>query len=451
MTWDSKIVWSEGMFLRTQHFQQQDRYIERLVRGRTENLRPHPWGVSSLAIDRSLLTTGRFALAEGVGVFPDGTPFAIPEAADHPPPLELSENTRNTVVYLTLPVRQPGGREFGDKNRDGAITRYEASEFEAVDAVAGAESRAQLRVGKLRLRYALEDADRSGYFSIGLARIAEVRPDKNVALDEDFIAPCLNCGCQQPLQRFLEELSGLFHVRGEELAARLEQSGGSKGVADFADFVLLQAVNRYEPLLAHFAADSGQLHPESFYARAVEIAGELATFASRTKRASRFSGYRHDDLQRSFAPVIADLRQLLSATLLQTAVHIALQLRPYGIRVAVIENRDLLAFASFVLAVRAEMPIARLQQTFPRHVKIGPVEQIAQLVNSALPGVEVRSLAVAPRQLPYKASTCYFELDRSGPFWKQLQRPGGSGGLAIHVPSSGELPDVELDLWAITG
>ena len=61
-------------------------------------------------------------------------------------------------------------------------------------------------------------------------------------------------------------------VRGEELAARLEQSGGSKGVADFADFLLLQAVNRYEPLLAHFAADSGQLHPESFYARAVEIA-----------------------------------------------------------------------------------------------------------------------------------------------------------------------------------
>ena len=38
-----------------------------------------------------------------------------------------------------------------------------------------------------------------------------------------------------------------------------------------------------------------------------------------------------------------------------------------------------------------------------------------------------------------------------GPFWKQLQRPGGSGGLAIHVPTGGELPETELDLWAITG
>ena len=64
MSGDNKIVWYEGMFLRTQHFQQQDRYVDRLLRGRTENLRPHPWGVSSLAIDRSLLTTGRFSVAE---------------------------------------------------------------------------------------------------------------------------------------------------------------------------------------------------------------------------------------------------------------------------------------------------------------------------------------------------------------------------------------------------
>jgi type VI secretion system protein ImpJ len=448
MSWDSKIIWSEGMFLRTQHFQQQDRYVERLVRNRTAHLRPHPWGVAKLAIDRSLLTTGRFAIAEGVGTFPDGTPFAIPEDTDHPPPLELPENTRNAVVYLTLPVRQPGGREFGDRASQDIITRYEANEFEATDAVAGAENRAQLRVGKLRLRYALEHADRSGYHSIGLARIVEVRPDKNVLLDDGFIAPCLNCDCQPPLKGFLEELCGLLHTRGDALAARLVQPG-DKGVADFADFVLLQAINRYEPLLAHFAADAGQLHPEDFYRRAIEIAGEIATFASRTKRATEFPPYRHDDLEHSFAPVIADLRQLLSAILDQNAVPIPLQQRPYGIRVAVIQDRDLIAFASFVLTARAEMPIESLQRTFPQHVKIGPVEQIAQLVNSALPGITVRALSVVPRQLPYKASTCYFELDRTGPFWRQLQRPGGTGGLAIHVGR--ELPEVDLELWAIKG
>jgi type VI secretion system protein ImpJ len=446
MSWNSKIVWSEGMFLRTQHFQQQDRYVEHLIRGRTENLRPHPWGVSNLAIDRSLLTTGRFAVAEASGVFQDGTPFSIPEDADHPPPLELPENLHNTIIYLTLPIRQPGSREFSDKAPGETITRYEASEYESSDAVSGSESRAQLRVGKLRLRYALEDDDRSGYLSIGLARVVEVRPDKRALLDENYIAPCLNCLCQAPLKGFIEELTGLLNARGEALAARLVQPG-EKGVAEFTDFVLLQAVNRYQPLLTHFGADAGHLHPESFYSRAVEMAGEIATFASRTKRATQFPPYRHDDLEHSFAPVIADLRQLLSAILEQTAVSIPLQQRPYGIRVAVIQDRNLIAFASFVLAARAQAPTEHLERTFPQHVKIGPVEQIAQLVNSALPGVPIRALPVVPRQLPYKASTFYFELDRTGPFWKQLQQPGGTGGLAIHVGR--ELPDIELELWAI--
>jgi type VI secretion system protein ImpJ len=420
MSWDSKIVWSEGMFLRTQHFQQQDRYVERLLRGRTENLRPHPWGLSKQAIDRSLLTTGRFALAEASGVFPDGTPFSMPDDADHPPPLEIPGNTHNSIVYLTLPIRQPGAREFSDKGPGAAITRYEASEYESSDAVSGSESRAQLRVGRLRLRYALED--------------------------DNYISSCLNCECQPPLRGFTEELEGLLHARGEALAARLVQPG-ERGVADFADFVLLQVVNRYEPLLAHFSADAGQLHPETFYSRLLEIAGEIATFASRTKRATQFPPYRHDDLEHSFAPVIADLRQLLSAVLEQTAVPIPLQQRPYGIRVAVIQDRDLIAFASFVLAARGQTSAPNLERTFPQHVKIGPVEQIAQLVNSALPGVPVRALPVVPRQLPYKASTSYFELDRTSPFWKELQRPGGTGGLAIHVGR--ELPEIELELWAI--
>jgi len=80
MTWTNRVVWQEGMFLRAQHFQQQDRWLEMMVRARTAALRPHPWGVVEMMIDRDLLTTGRFALSSAVGVFEDGTPFAIPSA-----------------------------------------------------------------------------------------------------------------------------------------------------------------------------------------------------------------------------------------------------------------------------------------------------------------------------------------------------------------------------------
>ena len=74
MSWTNRVVWQEGMFLRTQHFQQQDRWTESLVRGVTRALRPHPWGLIDYTVDRDLLGTGRFALSSASGMFDDGTP-----------------------------------------------------------------------------------------------------------------------------------------------------------------------------------------------------------------------------------------------------------------------------------------------------------------------------------------------------------------------------------------
>jgi type VI secretion system protein ImpJ len=58
MSWNNKVIWSEGLFLRPQHFQQSDRYIERLVRRRVEALRPYPWGVTELKLNREMLALG---------------------------------------------------------------------------------------------------------------------------------------------------------------------------------------------------------------------------------------------------------------------------------------------------------------------------------------------------------------------------------------------------------
>ena len=58
-------------------------------------------------------------------------------------------------------------------------------------------------------------------------------------------------------------------------------------------------------------------------------------------------------------------------------------------------------------------------------MKIGAVEQIRDLVNVALPGIAVRALPVAPRQLPFYAGASYFELDRASPHWQQMQNSGG--------------------------
>ena len=58
----NKVVWSEGLFLRPQHFQQQDRYFERYVETRCQALVPHSWGFTDLELERDFLGIGKFGL-----------------------------------------------------------------------------------------------------------------------------------------------------------------------------------------------------------------------------------------------------------------------------------------------------------------------------------------------------------------------------------------------------
>src|SRR6201990_2932198 len=219
MTWSNRVVWLEGMFLRAQHFQQQDRWLETLIRDRTAFLRPHGWGLTEAAINRNLLAAGQFALANASGVFEDGTPFALPGETDQPVPLDLPETTRNALVYLVLPMRQAGSVEITANG--SAEGRYEQRQFEAYDTHSGSPQPPEGEVGRLRLRYILETDNRAGYHAIALARVIEVGADRRVTLDEQWIPPALVCSAAAPLTGLLAELAGMLNQRGEALAARL--------------------------------------------------------------------------------------------------------------------------------------------------------------------------------------------------------------------------------------
>jgi type VI secretion system protein ImpJ len=444
MTWTNRVVWQEGMFLRAQHFQQQDRWLEATLRARVAALRPHPWGITALDIDRDLLAVGRFAALSAAGVFEDGTSFAIPRDTDHPAPLDVPQNTRNQVVYLAVPIGQAGAVEVAS-GAAATEARFSLSGFEAYDTHSASPTPAELQIGRLRLRYMLEEENRAGFFCIGLSRITEITSDKRVVLDERWIPPALLCAATAPLAGLITELSGMLHQRGEALAARVT-APGQRGVAEVTDFLLLQTINRWQALLTHWA-EAGAVHPADLYATLVQVAGEFATFTdTNTRRPKTYPAYRHEDLQRSFAPVVADLRRSLSAVIDASAVPIPLVEKKFGVRVGQITDRGILRAAQFVLVVRADVPAETLRQRFPRQAKLGAVEEITNLVNVQLPGIEISPMAVAPRQLPFYANATYFELDRNAAHWQKMQV---SGGFAIHV--SGEFPGLWMELWAIRG
>ncbi|MBP0593965.1 type VI secretion system baseplate subunit TssK [Paraburkholderia sp. LEh10] len=442
MSWNSKVIWSEGMFLQPQHLQQHDRYLQTQLETRAAGLRAYSWGLTALEIDEQLLKLGKVALLSCAGVMPDGTPLNLPADDDLPEPLDIPEGTRNALICLALPVRRPGIAETGDDGSEENFARHRVSELEVGDSNDPNATPALMQIGKLRVRLALESDVANAYAVLGVARVVERLPDNRVVLESDYSPPCLDYRVARRLAAFVDDLVGLLHQRGEALAARLAQPGVT-GVAEVADFLLLQLINRHEPLAAHLSTMTG-LHPETLYGIALQLAGELATFSQPTKRPSAYPVYRHDRLKETFAPVIDDLRASLSMVMDPHAVPIPLEERKFGLRVALVPDRNLFASAMFVLAVRAQMPAENILTGFAPQVKIGPVERIRDLVNLQLPGIGLRALPVAPRQLPFHAGFTYFELDRGNDLWKQFAT---SAGMALHV--AGEFPGLAMEFWAI--
>ncbi|MCU7906105.1 MAG: type VI secretion system baseplate subunit TssK [Candidatus Thiodiazotropha sp. (ex Epidulcina cf. delphinae)] len=443
MSWMSRIVWSEGMFLRPHHFQQQERFLENMLQARCADLTPCSWGFTQMKIDRQALALGRLAVESCRGVLPDGTVFDIPGNDNPPPPLDISAEHKGTVVYLALPLSRPGTANVRFADQEEGLERYVAEEIETKDGVSGSSNTSTLQVAKPTVRLLIGSSELEEFAHLAVAKVIERRSDDMLLLDEDFIPPCLDCEISPRLDGYVKEIEGLLHHRADAIASRLVDGG--KGIAEVADFLMLQVVNRYEPLYTHFSSVT-PLHPIVFYEAALQLAGELATFTSSSKRPPAFAIYQHQALQETFTPVIRELRRSLSMVLEQKAMPIPLEERKYGIRVAAVSDRSLLSDASFVLAVNANLAADALQKRFPSQTKIGPVEKIRDLVNLQLPGIGLRILSVAPRQIPYNAGFSYFELDKNNDYWNLLET---SGGCAIHI--GGEFPGLELELWAIKG
>lgn len=439
----NKVIWSEGLFLRPQHMQQQERYMERFVELRAGALRPHAWGFSLLELETELLSIGKLAIRRARGCFPDGTPFSIPDRDPAPPALDLTMDCRDQIVSLTLPLRSATQPESAWPD-DGPprLTRYRVGEAEIGDASGSISGTVRIEVGSMETRLRLQSEPKEGLVEIPMARVIECRPDRRVILDHAFVPSVFRIEGASWLVTLLSEVLGLLHQRGQALAERV--AGGDRvGVADIADLLMLQAINRYEALVAHWA-HSPLEHPEALYRLLISMASELMTFTRANKRGPSFPPYRHEALRESFEPVVVALRECLSAVLEQSAISVPLQQRKYGVWVGVVADPGLLDAASFVLAVKAEVRNEELRRRLPSESKVGPVEKIRDLVNLQLPGINLNSMAIAPRQVPYHSGYQYFELDRHSPLWKTLRT---SGGMALHFGSG--FPGIELELWAV--
>ncbi|WP_339805667.1 type VI secretion system baseplate subunit TssK [uncultured Marinobacter sp.] len=434
----AKVAWSEGMLLRPQHFQQQDRFLYHSARQRHEQLAPHGYGVSELTLDDQALALGQVSVVRANGILPDGMPFVVDQSDGLV--LEVPGDARDEFVWLAVPTERQVGVNIAVEGQS-QVARYLFRETRVLDDSDEAGEEELLGLACLNPCLRMGRDDMAGYAGIPVARVVEVIAGKEVRLDRSFIPPCLDIDRITPLASLLRESLSMIKQRGKALAVRMQK--GAEQSTTLFDVLMLQALNRWQPALEHLKT-SPRVHPERFYEMAVSLIGELATFTRAEKSPPQLPPYRHDRLTETFGDLAAALSQSLSTVLEQTAVALKLEEAQFGIKVAPLTDKSMLETAQFVLAVHADLTTEDIRRRLPAQIKLGPVEYIRDLVNNHLPGISVSALPVAPRQIPFHAGYHYFLLDSQGDRWQQLKQ---SGGLAVHV--SGNYPGLKLELWAI--
>jgi type VI secretion system protein ImpJ len=193
MTWHNKVVWTEGMFLQPQHFQQHDRYTEYQLRQRLVATIGHGWGFTTVTLDDAALALGKLALASAQGVLPDGTAFSIPATTQRTAALDIPVRRPQRACRSGSRAAAPRHRRVGRRaGRRFHGPRYHVAEVEVGDSNTNVDRDTTLQIGRLNLRLMLERDTGEGYATIGLARVVERRADNRLVLDSQYIPPMLH-------------------------------------------------------------------------------------------------------------------------------------------------------------------------------------------------------------------------------------------------------------------
>lgn len=442
MTDRNKVVWSEGLFLRTQHFQQQDRHTEGLVRGA---MAAHPLqrhGFARLELDRTALGAGQIAISVAAGILPDGTPFSLPADAPAPPSLPIRKDAKAGLVMLAVPAEQADATSIDPAHGDAAGARYRGVMVTARDVIRGGADAEEIEVARLAARLVAPGEEMAGHVGLPVARIEGLMADGSVALAENYLPPALTIAAVPWYAGLLKELvTGLERIA--EAHGGMVLGGAGRSVENL---LILELANTALPRLSHLLAQN-LCHPSVLFGELAGLAGRMATYGSSSRRMNRLPDYDHTDPQPAFADLADTLRSLILSLRHVEPKSRALQVARHAQNVwkVRIDNPDILKSSRIVLRVGSDLSDESLRRIFVDQATVGSADSFERLWKSRLPGIALKPLHSQPREIPYDGERLCLELDQKSEHWAELL---GAPGFIIGV--SGQLErEPQIDCYAV--
>lgn len=440
----SQVVWSEGMYLGPHEFQAQALYFEDAVHFAADALWFQGYGLIGATLDSDALRNGTVSLVHASGIFPDGTPFHMPQSDAVPPvrPIaDLFPPTRDTLtIFLGIQERKPGGRNCAT-GADPGDFRYFSEMRNFNDETSGVDSR-PVTVRRKNIRLVLESELNDHTVALPLAR-ARRDGSGHFIFDPMFVPPCLQITASERLMLMLRRLIEIL----EGKSSSLSRNKGTGGLTEFssrdlANFWLMHAVNSGLAALRHLWI-SKRGHPEELFMEMSRLGGALCTFAL-DSHPRMLPIYEHRNLSECFEKLDEHIRTHLETIVPTNCVEIPLTKMADYLYEGDVNDSRMLGRARWVLGIRARVGEAELIERVPQLVKLCSAKFVGELVKRAMAGLNLTHMPVPPPAIPARVETQYFAVSRDGPFWDHIVQTHRVG---VYVP--GEVTDAELELLVI--
>ena len=446
-----KVLWGEGLFLRPQHFQQQDAYHEWRLSQMSRLLHPYAWGLRHLKIDTDALQTGLLRILELQVVLPDGELFSAPMEDELPPPMALgalaegqNPQISEWVFHLALaPLRANGSNMADTQEAADTASRYYRSPVQASDAYTDAVP-AEVIVLRKSARLLPDSAPRAHLVSLPLLKLKRTATG-GFEVDGRFMPPCLNIQASTAMFLHLRRLLDVLQAKVDALYGLHREP--SKNVIEFrsgdvASFWLLHTASAAFAGLSHLARHPA-LHPERLFEKLLELAGSLMTF-SKTFTLADLPTYDHTHPGPAFNRIDQIVRELLETVISTRYFAINLQETTPSFHQGQLDSEQISPNTQFYLGVSAAMPPAELVDVVPGRFKVGAPDDVDKLVLSAMPGVKLAHAPQVPAAVPIRPGSYYFSLEPRGMLYERMIQ---AQALTIYVPSG--IQDLCLELIAV--
>ncbi len=302
------IQWYEGMLLMPQHFQQADIRMENMMTYYLSHTFSFFWGVVSLKVDESLLTSGIFRPIQLEAIMPDGLLVTSLPQTDTPLEVNLLPfrdkiQAAPYFIYVCVPHRRGDWTDVS-----GDLPRYySVLNPDVVDINTGEQA---IDIPRLLPNLSLQVGKEppAHYISLPLAKVT--CDSKSFSLAE-YIPPQVQVEMTSDLGQVCTQLARQLRGKLSYLQQKVQSVGDRATKNSFFEEMervrlkLIVGLLPFETLLS-----TGIAHPFDLYQSLCSLAAQMCGIKY-GEIPPRFEGYNHSDVRKSFFQVIDYVGRLL--------------------------------------------------------------------------------------------------------------------------------------------